>query len=217
MDCGRRMSGGAEKIIAVIKTGSASEVRAAQKDLDKYWENIRNDKAARTALLNILLEEVRRLDQLEDDDHRAYLINALKWRLWENPDENFERWMGFVLKYILHPSGKVRIAVVRACEYLSLELDITSDCMEEGSNTTPEVRDKYRKKFLRFGFFVSSVEELISRYYEPRFSRYKYTSSIPPSVYKSLQQLITEVLLRSEFHEKMYEDYSREFGRQGRA
>jgi hypothetical protein len=75
----------------------------------------------------------------------------------------------------------------------------------------------YRTRKTRFGFFVCAVEELIRKYDEPRFHRYKYVDSMPASVYKSLQQLITEVLLRSEFYEGMYNEFLRELSLGGRA
>ncbi|MEA1926393.1 MAG: hypothetical protein U9M90_04140 [Patescibacteria group bacterium] len=47
----------------------------------------------------------------------------------------------------------------------------------------------------------------MGRYEEPKFSRYKYISSMPASIYKNLQKLLVENLLRSEYYEKLYADF----------
>ncbi|MBU2633267.1 hypothetical protein KJ751_02055 [Patescibacteria group bacterium] len=61
----------------------------------------------------------------------------------------------------------------------------------------------------RFFGFVYRVEQLLEKYEDPKFNRYKYIDSMPPSVYKSLQYLITEKLLRTERYENLYKDFLR--------
>jgi hypothetical protein len=38
------------------------------------------------------------------------------------------------------------------------------------------------------------LNQLLMEYHEPRFNRYKYVNSLPPSVYKSLQMVMTELI-----------------------
>ena len=54
-----------------------------------------------------------------------------------------------------------------------------------------------------------SVEALLNRYYEPKYKRYKYVSSMPVGIYKSLQILLTEKLLPSEYYQNLYDEYLR--------
>lgn len=61
----------------------------------------------------------------------------------------------------------------------------------------------------RFGRLVMDAEDLLHRYYKPRYKRYKYVSSMPASIYKSLQILITQKLLRSEYYQNLYKEYLR--------
>lgn len=81
---------------------------------------------------------------------------------------------------------------------------------EKGKDLSPNLKELVLKNRMRFGRFVMEVEGLIDQYHESRFKRYKYVSSLPTGVYKSLSKLITEVLLRTEFYEKLYQDFLNE-------
>src|SRR3989338_1106649 len=115
-----------QEIIALIKTGTPAEVKQAQKRFEKYWDGLRDDenKADKEAVVELLLREIHDMDNGLDVEHQAYLINTVRWRLWTNIDKHFDKWRDFVLKYIQHPSGKIRIAVIRACDYITLELGV---------------------------------------------------------------------------------------------
>jgi hypothetical protein len=54
-----------------------------------------------------------------------------------------------------------------------------------------------------FGNFVLKIEKLLQDYDKPRFNRYKYVSSLPVGVYKSLNLLINE-LLNKNYYKKAY-------------
>jgi len=51
------------------------------------------------------------------------------------------------------------------------------------------------------------VEGLLEKYEEPKFRRYKYINSMPASIYKSLQKLVVEVLLRNKYCEELYQQF----------
>lgn len=206
-----------ENLIAVIKTGLPSEVREAQKQFEKYWHKICADKSeeSKKAVLAMLLDEIRRLDQIKDEKHQAYLINTLRYRLWDGMSEHFDEWRDFVLKYIQHPSGRVRRAVLMACDYIALEFGCIRRTAE-GDSDGPGAASA-QKSLYRFGFFVRAVEELLRKHRKPGFNRYKYIQSMPPSVYKSLQMLMVQVLMRSEFYREMYDDFLRMMSMEGRA
>lgn len=210
-----------EKLVETIKHGTPAEVRLAQKEFEKYWDMLRGAKGSpeRNAVFAILLRELRTLDGITEDDRKAYLINSLRFRLWDGAERHFEELRDFVLKYIQHPSGKVRIAVVRACDYLALDCGIPLQFLQHGNQAdiTPEARETGRKALLRFGYFVRAVEALLRQYEEPRFRRYKYVEAMPASVYKSLQQLLVEKLLRTEFYRELYDDFLRETSGEARA
>lgn len=203
-----------EELIKTIKHGTPAEVRLAQKAFEKHWGMMRGSKGSpeRSAVFAVLLREMRNLDAIAEDDRKAYLINSLRFRLWDGTDLHFEEFRDFVLKYIQHPSGKVRIAIIKACDYLALDCGIPLQFLRHGRKTdiSPEAQAEGRRAWLRFGYFVLAVEALLRQYEEPRFRRYKYVQNMPPSVYKSLQQLLVEKLLRTDFYREIYGDFQRE-------
>ena len=196
-----------KNLIEIIKNGSREEVKEAQKQVDKFWHEVYvpKRKEGKKAFLTFL-EEVKKFDEIQDIDHQAYFINTLKWPLLAIGEEYFEEWAKFILKYIQHPSGKIRQAILSAADYLILDIvvDLRFDSNQKISQADKE---RVKKNKARFGWFVYTVENLLEKYDEPRFHRYKYISSIPPSVYKSLEKLIVEVLLRSEYYEKLYKNW----------
>ncbi len=194
-------------LIEIIKTGSREEVKVAQKQIEKYWNEIyipKRKEGKETFL--IFLDEIEKFNEIEDIDHQAYFINTLKWPLWAIGEEYFEKWAEFILKHIQNPSGKIRQAVIRASDYLIL--DIRTDLKYDFENKISETDKKTVEKNIdRFGRLVYVVEYLLRKYGEPRFYKYKYVSGMPISIYKSLQKLITECLLRSDYYKKIYKKW----------
>ncbi len=150
--------------------------------------------------------EIKNFDEIQDIDHQAYFINIIKWPLYAIGEEYFEDWVKFILKYIQHPSGKIRQAVLHFSDYLITNIVISLRFSEDRKISKAD-RQKVEKNKERFGHFIYTVEYLLGRYDEPKFSRYKYINSMPASVYKSLQKLMVEHLLRNEYYEKLYADF----------
>lgn len=198
------------KLIEIIKTGAVAEVKSAQKEVEKFWYNIYIPKReeGRKAFF-VFLDEIKIFDEIRDTNHQAYFINTLKWPLWSIGEENFEEWSQFIIKYIQHPSGKIRQAVIHATDYLIM--DIIVDLRFDSSKKTSQAgKERVKKNRDRFGDFAYRIEGLLEKYDEPRFRRYQYISSMPASIYKSLQKLLVEVLLRSEYYESLYRDWLKE-------
>lgn len=196
-------------LIQTIKTGSPAEVKLAQRQVEKFWHDfyIPNRKEGQAAF-HIFLDELKNFDQIKDVDHQAYFINTLKWPLWSVGGENFEVWADFLLENIQHPSGKIRQAVIHAADYLIMDIQIDlRDFGLKDKKITLQQKETIAKNRERFGYFVLDVEDLIDRNQEPRFKKYKFISSLPAGVYKSLNKLLVEALLRSEFYEKIYQDF----------
>jgi len=192
-----------KNLIEIIKTGSPQEVKEAKKQVEKFWRNVYIPKRGEgRKAFSIFLEEIKKFDQIQDIDHQAYFINTLKWPLWSIGEEYFEQWADFILKYIQHPSGKIRQAIIKVADYLIMDiiLEVRAD---PSKKLSPEDKQRIQKNQERFGNFIFTVETLLGKYDEPRFHRYKYISSLPPSVYKSLQIFLSE-LLRSEALENTY-------------
>lgn len=201
-----------KKLINIIKSGSRDEVKVAQKQVEKFWHDvyIPNRKEGRLAFC-VFLDELKSFDQIKDVDHQAYFLNTIKWPLWSTGEKNFEEWADFLLTNIQHPSGKIRQAIIRSASYLvaDLRLDMRDDfdIVKNKGLKRDEIKKIIENNQSRFGYFVLAVDGLIDKYYETKFNRYKYVSSLPVGVYKSLNILITEELLRSDYYKKIYNDF----------
>ena len=113
------------KLIEVVKTGSRTEVKEAQRAIEKYWHNDyipKREKAS--ANFVVFLEEIRHFNKIKDIDHQYYFINTLKWSLMVIGKENFKEWSEFFLKQIQNNSGKIRQATINAIDYLILDSTI---------------------------------------------------------------------------------------------
>ncbi|MBU2541936.1 hypothetical protein KJ785_00030 [Patescibacteria group bacterium] len=191
------------KLLETIKNGSPVEVKSAQKEVEKFWHNVYiPEREKGREAFKIFLEELKNFESIKDIDHQCYFINTLKWPLYAIGEEYFGKWADFFLNYIQHPSGKIRQAVIRAVDYLLM--DIVEGL---GPHDKKVVYDKHNKSMNYFCNFACILENLLAKYDEPRFKKFKYISSMPASVYKSLQILMTEIIFRSEYYEKLYEEF----------
>jgi hypothetical protein len=90
---------------------------------------------------------------------------------------------------------------------MNLHLELSDFWLRE---PTAEDRETMRRDRQLFGHFVSKVEQLLDQYHEPKYDRYTYVRSLPAGVYKSLEKLMTECLLPTEYQKKIYREYLNE-------
>ena len=194
-----------KELIWIIKTGSPAEVRAAQKRVERLWHKTCFETELRKDF-NVFLEEAAGYDAITDAEHRAYFINTLKWPLYFARPEMFTAWMDLLLDWVTRPEGKIRIAAVRAAQYLCVSMVCCFDepAMNPARPEPPETREFARKSFC---VFALRTEQLINLHAEPRFKRCKYIDALPVGVYKSLQQLLYESILTCEHFETIYENF----------
>jgi len=191
------------ELIRVIKTGTPAEVKLAQKQVERLWNQSRFSSELRNDFSVLFMQETLTFGSIADADHKAYFINTIKWALWTSKIEDFPLWVNFFLTNIQNSEGKVRIATVCASEYLLCALPISFDRQEsESERANARIAKDY------FGQLVMCVEALIRKYHEPRFNRYKYVSALPPGVYKSLHQLLGRLLPSAHF-EGIYREFCR--------
>jgi len=201
-----------KNIIEKIKTGTSEEVKEARKELDRLCDRLshplsRKDKKR----LEIFLEEVKRFDTMGDIDHQVYFIGALKWPFLILGEEYAEFFIKFILDQIQHESGKVRQAIIHVVDWLLIGLDFNLQPFFP-KKMSLKVKQQYERNRFNYCSFILVAEELLAKHHMPRFNRYKYVRSLPPSIYKSLQILITEKLLRTPRFEKAYKDFLKEMG-----
>ena len=196
------------QLIKIIVTSSPSEIKAAQKEIEKMFNNRRSsDKELKETTFKPFVEAIRNFDKIEDVDHQYYFVNTLKYPFFVLGDYHFEEWSELILKLIQNPSGKIRQAAISATDWLVLmKLWIDEDKYFLKKPTKSDY-ERIERDRARFCTFVRKVEILLDKYYEQKYRRYKYVSSLPPSVYKSLEKLMTECLLPTEYQKKIYDDY----------
>ena len=191
-------------LIQIIKTAAPTEVKAAQRRVESIWNKSCRDDGARRAF-EVFLEEARDFDKIPDKEHQAYFINTLKWAFYFARPEAFSSWMDLLLGWVVRPEGKIRIAAVRAAQYLCVSMvSCFDEPFREQSRESPETREFAKNQFCTFAM---RTEQLVSAHFEPRFKKYRYLDALPVGIYKSLQQLLNESILTCDHFEKIYADF----------
>ncbi|MCX6810299.1 MAG: hypothetical protein NTY30_00985 [Candidatus Berkelbacteria bacterium] len=196
-------------LVNIVKTGSREEVKKAQKEIEDFthWRG-KKDRNSRDESFRIFLGEIKKFEQIPDIDHQCYFISSLKWAFFTLGSKHFDEFSKFVLGCIQHPSGKIRQSILKASDWLIMSFH-TSLIFDLPKNSTNEQKEEINRDQLKFCQFVDKVGELSEQYFLPKYGRIKYISSLPVSEYKSIQMLLTEVLLRSNGYERIYDDYLR--------
>lgn len=182
-------------IIQKIEKGDKREQKAAKNELEQFWEQNKGDKKTTKIFLKEMEKGIKNFDAIKNVDNQVAFVFALKWFLLAaDPSYIEDRWpdlKNFVLKMLQHKSGRVRYAMVRITFYLTISLRLFN---LDGGKLSPKQKKMIAKHRLLFCELVEEVEQLIEKYFEPKFRKYKYIQSLPPSIYKSLQMFWNELL-----------------------
>jgi len=185
-----------KSLIAVIKTGARPEVKAAQKRVERFWHRSCSEPELGKEF-SVFADEARSYDEIPDLVHKLAFLHTLKWPLWSNDLGNFDFWAEFLLARVQDPAGKIRLAAVRAAEYLAVDM---LSCFDEPAGLkfkelSPEAKARVRAQFFSF---AQKADELVRKYRTPEMKKYGYISSLPPGIYKSCQQLLNQSLLTTD-------------------
>ena len=211
--------------IEKIKHGSREEIKEAKKELEKRkLLNLEGEESEQgNEDLEQFIEEMDKFDdEFKEREREAAFIYALKTPIFVLSEKYFEKFASFLLATVQDKSGIVRKAAVSTARDLSLNLFPLEEDDEFFSKvdrrSRQEVKEWAKRNQNRLGWWAFQTEMLVKEYEEPRFRKYKYISSLPSSVYKSLQQMMTEAILFTEMHEQIYENWYKrrkeEFGKQ---
>lgn len=117
-----------QNLINIVKNGSSIDVKSAQKQIEKIWhETCRQEDEERELVFGVFLEELKSFSQIKDVDHQAFFINILKWPLYFLGSKYFFEWANFMLEQIQNESGKIRQAVIKASDYLMIDLKLDTE------------------------------------------------------------------------------------------
>lgn len=199
-----------KKFIEIIKTSSdKAEIEKAKKGIHGFWHGITNMKPSDNKKFEVFLDELKTFDEIKTEENKIHFIQSLIWPMMALSNTYVKEFGEFILKYIQSPSGKIRKAILSSSDHLSTPLALNDLILRKENPTEKEIEEmnRYNRQFFEI---VEEAEKLLEKYDTGEFDKYDYVSDMPPSVYKSIQYLITEKLMRVVETEVMYQEYLRQ-------
>ncbi len=199
-----------KELIKIIKTSSdKTEIEKAKKGIRGFWHGILNMKPSDTKKFEVFLPELKTFGEIKTEANKIHFIQSLTFPIMALSDTCVREFGEFILEHIQNPSGKIRKAILTSADHLSTPLALNDLILRKENPTEEEVRqmEKYNREFFEI---VEKAEGLLKKYDTGEFDKYEYISDMPPSVYKSIQYLITEKLLRVVETEVIYQEYLRQ-------
>ncbi len=174
----------AEDIVERIKSPDRETVKQAKNELKKLHSSLRENPAASREVHGIIIREAEKLETLEDPKARANLLRGLYLTCLRYGGEYFERLSDIIIKGAQDENGHVRVAAEKIAEYLVMAggPHILA-CDEDAEEAEPGMIEKYNNT-------IGKIFNAIRRHEIPGVKRYKYISSLPAGIYKSLQRLV---------------------------
>ncbi len=198
-----------QEFIDKIKYGNKEEATIATKNIGNFWQGILKEYSeSEKSKFKIFFDEMEKFESIPKLENQIYFINCLQIPIWVLGDRYFKTVCNFILKYIEHPSGKIRQKILRLASWFSM---IGLECVD-GESRYDKVLNKEEIKLLsknkEFYFeLIEKLEKLLEKHYNPRFDKYEHIDELPASVYKSLEYLISNELLRVPKYEILYIEY----------
>ncbi|OGK15575.1 hypothetical protein A2690_02015 [Candidatus Roizmanbacteria bacterium RIFCSPHIGHO2_01_FULL_39_12b] len=191
-----------ENIFSILKNGSQEEVKVAKKKLDKLWHG---DSESFKKHAPIALKQLGEFDVIQNPKNQEAFISGLNLFFLALSDEHFKKLKDFVLKVICHQNGHVREQMRKTADwmYISLSSRIHPFVWPRGKKLTQKQIEEQEEAKKEFAEYLSDIESLMEKYYERSYGRVKYVSSLKPSVYKSLQLLLSD-LTRGNLHKNLH-------------
>ena len=163
-----------EELIENLKSGNQKEVKKAKKEIKEIFE-FEREKASKEMISD--LEDYYIIDE---EKNKIAFIYGLRLAAKNRGREFFPLFTAFITKNIQSDSGNVRQAIIRLTDSLIESLLIAEDLSKEEKQV--------------FSEFIDEVLMLLEKYYGPEYEKYSDTSDMPPSVYKSLELLLSKIM-----------------------
>ncbi len=185
--------------IEALKTGDRNRIKEAKKALKKLWnKKIMNRGNERNYVFHEFIDEVEHFDAIKNLSNKIAFIYSLHLVGLGTDGEYFNRLAYFLLKVIQDKNGSLRRSALNTSSYLLFH----AEYFFEGNLK----HKKSKIVVLNYCKFVDTVHVLLNKYYFPEYRRYKYVETLPPSIYKSLEMLLT-IALRGNRARLFYNDY----------
>ncbi len=190
--------------IEKIKTGSKEEIKLANKALEKIWDDFDRESADQKEFLEMFISEFGNFEAIKNESNKIAFIGSLKYAFMsvDQDDRNFEACARFVLYCMTNPSGHIRQAMIHVGIYLIHFLRASFSDFRKNEQDEKLIL----KNQERIGKFITELDAMLEHFYERKYKRFKYISSLPPSAYKSLE-ILRNQLLCSEYYQKIFEEY----------
>ncbi len=163
-----------EDSIKKIKTEEGEDLVKAKKQLKKAFRE-KSKRASKRMIGN--LEDFY---GIKKERNRIAFIYGLRLAAETGGREYFPLFSGFITKNIQSESGNVRQAVIRLAETLIKSL-LTAD------ELTKKERDVFSE-------FIDEILMLLESHYDYEYEDYDELSEMPPSIYKSLEMLLSVIM-----------------------
>src|SRR3989344_9447646 len=199
-----------KNFIEILKNSSdKKEIEKANKGVHSFWKGILNMTPEDNKKFEIFILELKTFDEIKTEQNKIWFIQSLIYPMMALGKSHIKPWSEFILKNIQNPSVKIRQAILRSADHISIPMDLEEYRFFYDRNPSEQEFEEieiYKRSYFKF---VEDIENLLEKYNKPEFDKYEYVSDIPPCIYKSLQYLLTEKLLRMVDTEVMYQEYLR--------
>lgn len=171
-----------QELIDTIFHGNSAESKRAKFELIKLYD----ERSLREKLNYLFIDNFKQVVDNDNYQGIANFIYSAKWIIFFCPEKHFKAWLDFLLSQAISPSGIVRNAVVKSFPNLLFSMDFSRDFLKK-----PNAKDlKLMKKYWQL---ANSIEDLLVEFSDDKYDKYEYVSDLPPSVYKSLNYLWTDL------------------------
>ncbi len=178
-------------LLRKIIYGDSKELKEAKSLFENLWKG----DEMKEKVTHTLLNEIKHFDSIKNIQNKISFIKTLKLICLRYGFEKYKFLSDFLLKAIQNDNGNLRYAVVKDFKYLVPDYFI----MKNKNEYYEELKLVYFKS-------VDIVNDLLVKYNKPEYLKFDYVNDLPPSIYKSLEQVLN-VMLRRKKVEDMYKKY----------
>lgn len=176
----------------VILHGSADESRAAARAVRKLlYSNSGDGREKFLEIGKILDNAAHEFEKISEENRQENFVMAVSVIYFlHNREAQPDFLFPWLFRLLQHQNGYIRHSAVKMiCNELG-PLTYHIRFPEESRSLEKLSQEKVDK--ILFSLFMG-LNELNSLLWQPKYKRYKYINSLPPSSYKSVQQVLSEM------------------------
>lgn len=197
------------EIFKEILTLDKEPSRKAAREVCKFMHTSQEGRQCFNDIRDIVNNAPKEYSKIQEDWRQENFVMAVSVIYYlhdreEQPDFLFP-WLIYLL---LHENGYIRFAAVRMIENEIGPLTYHIRFPEKKSDFHKFSSEKADLIILRL--FVT-LNKLVNEVWEPKYKKYKYVESLPSSIYKSLEMVLSSLMERcGEEYTENLEDFLRQ-------